>query len=55
MVTPPGEIATLLSYSNETLDTRSNTSINQTPRVNVARRWYVSVIEIPAMTHGTVD
>ena len=55
MVTPPAEIATLLSYSNETLDRRSNSSINQTPHVNVARRWYVSAMEIPAMTHGTVD
>ena len=45
--------ATIILY--EALDTRSNSSTNQTPRVNVARRWYGSAMEFPAMTHGTVD
>jgi hypothetical protein len=52
---PPREIATLLSHSDETLDTRSTGRTNQLTRVNVDRRWYGSAMKIPAMTHGTLD
>ena len=47
---PPREIATLLSHSDVTLDTRSTSRINQITRMNGDGRWYGC-----AMTHETVD
>lgn len=52
---PTSRYATLLSHSDENLDTRNTSSTNQTPPTNVDGRWYGPVMKISAMTHGTVD
>jgi hypothetical protein len=42
-------------HIDEALDTNSTQRTNQTPRVNLDRRKYGSVMPIPGTTHGTVD
>ncbi|OQE25055.1 hypothetical protein PENNAL_c1012G06369, partial [Penicillium nalgiovense] len=37
---PTSRYATLLSHSDENLDTRNTSSTNQTPPTNVDGRWY---------------
>ena len=51
----PRGTATLVSHSDETLDTRSAGCTSQTPRMNVNRRRYGTAMQISAATRGTVD